>query len=282
MDLYRLYDEGGRLLYVGISYSAIVRQAGHRTDKGWWHEVARMTVQKLGDISRAEAERIEREAIVAEKPLHNKVHNRVLVPSTSGGPRRKTITKLEMAWFCRHCNQEIYGGELTHGASGLFAWWPGADRWQALHSRCADEIGMPIARAKEWRNISTLRSWERVTKWHGQLARKSWFDEVAYCDGVSCDALRHGLPLSFNHFLARRQNDQDAAPSAMGATGTKGQIAEGVRQAFIDAFSATADNQVPFMRSDILEAIREGVENAMAEHLANAQPEMEPQTEPLW
>lgn len=75
MDLYRLYDEGGRLLYVGISYSAIARQAGHRNDKGWWCEVARMTVQKLGDISRVEAERIESEAIVAEKPRHNKSHN---------------------------------------------------------------------------------------------------------------------------------------------------------------------------------------------------------------
>jgi hypothetical protein len=84
MDLYRIYNRDGDLLYVGISYSAIVRQAQHKAAQPWWGDVARIDVQPLGNVPRAEAERIEREAIVTERPRHNKVHN--------GGTRHQRVT----------------------------------------------------------------------------------------------------------------------------------------------------------------------------------------------
>jgi len=72
-DLYRFYDAGGRLLYVGISLSALKRAAEHRGDKDWWSDVARMDVTHYP--TRTEAAAAERSAIIAEGPLHNVVHN---------------------------------------------------------------------------------------------------------------------------------------------------------------------------------------------------------------
>jgi len=75
MDLYRLYDAEGALLYIGISYSAIARYAQHKETQPWIGLVARIEVEPLGDVDRREAQRLERQAIHAQKPKHNVVHN---------------------------------------------------------------------------------------------------------------------------------------------------------------------------------------------------------------
>jgi len=72
-DLYRYFDAEGRLLYVGISFSAIARAAQHRESTGWWCDVARMHVEHLP--TRSDALDAERQAIRTEQPLHNVVHN---------------------------------------------------------------------------------------------------------------------------------------------------------------------------------------------------------------
>jgi hypothetical protein len=36
--LYRMYDAGGDLLYVGISRSLVERWRTHRREAAWWHE----------------------------------------------------------------------------------------------------------------------------------------------------------------------------------------------------------------------------------------------------
>lgn len=72
-DLYRYYDAEGQLLYVGISFSAVARASQHRSEKGWWCEVANMTVEH--HPTRAAAELAEREAIKTERPIHNVTHN---------------------------------------------------------------------------------------------------------------------------------------------------------------------------------------------------------------
>jgi len=72
-DLYRFYDAGGRLLYVGISLSAVKRAAEHRGDKDWWPEVSRMEVKR--HPTRAAALDAERAAIATEGPAYNVTHN---------------------------------------------------------------------------------------------------------------------------------------------------------------------------------------------------------------
>lgn len=77
-SLYRLFDKEGHLLYVGIGHSALVRLGAHLREKPWSADVAHAEIEHYD--SRSAAEDAEREAIRAEKPLHNVVHNGRLKP----------------------------------------------------------------------------------------------------------------------------------------------------------------------------------------------------------
>jgi hypothetical protein len=66
--LYRLYDEGGVLLYVGITNMPQVRFAAH-TMKPWWKRVTRKDIAWFEN--RPLAEQAETLAIREERPLYN-------------------------------------------------------------------------------------------------------------------------------------------------------------------------------------------------------------------
>lgn len=70
--LYRHFDADGTLLYVGISLGVMHRLAQHMSGSPWTAEIARVEVMRFE--TRAEALRVEREAIQIEKPRHNIVH----------------------------------------------------------------------------------------------------------------------------------------------------------------------------------------------------------------
>lgn len=72
--LYRHFDSGGKLLYVGISISALQRFLGHRSNSEWVGQIATMTIEQCANID--EARERERAAIKAEKPLWNIQHNK--------------------------------------------------------------------------------------------------------------------------------------------------------------------------------------------------------------
>lgn len=69
-SLYRHFDEGGRLLYVGISLSAMNRLATHMSASDWRHQIA--TVKIETHPTRAAALAAEALAIKAERPIWNK------------------------------------------------------------------------------------------------------------------------------------------------------------------------------------------------------------------
>ena len=66
--LYRHFDSDGRLLYVGISLSAIIRLAEHRASP-WFDDIAHVEIEHRS--TRKAALAAERAAIRNEKPLHN-------------------------------------------------------------------------------------------------------------------------------------------------------------------------------------------------------------------
>jgi len=77
--LYRYFDRLGRLLYIGRTHQRPGKRAEqHAADKWWWPQVASREVTWYP--SHAALVAAEREAIIRERPLHNKVHN--------GGGRR--------------------------------------------------------------------------------------------------------------------------------------------------------------------------------------------------
>lgn len=81
--LYRLYDDGGQLLYVGITNNTDVRFKWH-SQSYWWHRVARKDVEWHPD--RGTARRNEARAIKEEGPLLNSMH-------AAAGPHDTPLTK---------------------------------------------------------------------------------------------------------------------------------------------------------------------------------------------
>ena len=70
--LYRFFDEGDELLYVGITNNPSARFKQHGADKDWWHEVVTIRMQRYP--SRAAVLIAEKRAIIEEKPRYNVVH----------------------------------------------------------------------------------------------------------------------------------------------------------------------------------------------------------------
>lgn len=70
--LYRLFDDAGDLLYVGVSAGPSARIRQHFRDKNWADEVRLAVIDDLPD--RRSALVAERNAIREERPLHNVVH----------------------------------------------------------------------------------------------------------------------------------------------------------------------------------------------------------------
>lgn len=68
--LYRLYDEHGQLLYVGVTGDPRARWKEHRTKMPWWPEVAWRHLE-LYDTG-VEARHAEARAIWDEQPLYNR------------------------------------------------------------------------------------------------------------------------------------------------------------------------------------------------------------------
>lgn len=66
---YRLYDDTGSLLYVGVAALPSVRFKQHAASKDWWSQVA--SHSEAWFDSREEALAEEASAIAAESPLHN-------------------------------------------------------------------------------------------------------------------------------------------------------------------------------------------------------------------
>lgn len=69
--LYRLFDEGGSLLYAGISKDPMHRWEEH-SGNAWWTQVATYTVTWYAVCSEARA--AEKVALATEGPIHN-VHS---------------------------------------------------------------------------------------------------------------------------------------------------------------------------------------------------------------
>lgn len=67
--LYRHFNAGGELLYVGISLSAVHRLGQHKEHSHWFSTISRVEIQKFE--TREEALLAETHAIRDEKPKHN-------------------------------------------------------------------------------------------------------------------------------------------------------------------------------------------------------------------
>lgn len=72
-SLYRHFGKSGELLYIGISLSVVHRLSQHVDSAAWATKIAKVTVEYFP--TRQRALDAERNAIMAERPKYNKVHN---------------------------------------------------------------------------------------------------------------------------------------------------------------------------------------------------------------
>ncbi|PRX90675.1 GIY-YIG nuclease family protein [Allonocardiopsis opalescens] len=96
--LYRFYDDGGQLLYVGVTNDPPRRIGEHAKDKTWWTAVRGMTVDWYSDRPTVLA--AERRAITVENPLHN-IHHRGAVEQLDEEISRED--NLHIAAAVRYC-----------------------------------------------------------------------------------------------------------------------------------------------------------------------------------
>lgn len=68
-EIYRVYDDQDRLLYIGVTNNMKRRKGYHRSCTEWYPDAARWKVREY--ISRATAEKVEARAIRLLRPMHN-------------------------------------------------------------------------------------------------------------------------------------------------------------------------------------------------------------------
>ena len=83
--LYRLYDDDGVLLYIGIAFSPEARWKDH-TRKPWWHLVAKKAVEWYD--TRLLALEAEARAVESERPVYNVLGVSQPMPVPTGKPSR--------------------------------------------------------------------------------------------------------------------------------------------------------------------------------------------------
>lgn len=109
-DLYRLYDNTGRLLYIGITSRGPRRWREHMRDKPWWKDVE--TIHLEHHPNRTAVEQAELQAIKTERPLHNIAHKPE--GDTPVPPSNLNTHPLVGRWFHGDHNRSWQGQIIGH------------------------------------------------------------------------------------------------------------------------------------------------------------------------
>jgi predicted GIY-YIG superfamily endonuclease len=67
--VYRMFNDDGELLYVGVTSSFLRRMGDHKRDKPWYDEIG--SIERWRYTTREAANQAEWEAIQTENPRHN-------------------------------------------------------------------------------------------------------------------------------------------------------------------------------------------------------------------
>jgi hypothetical protein len=193
--LYRLFDEDGVLLYIGISNAWQHRMQEHRRTQPWWDQVAHVFPISFPD--RRSALDAEARAIRRERPLHNIVHASAELPGTAP------------TWFCDYCGERTPDGYLFVPDGDSQRFYAEKESWEARHDRPGD--GLRLLSATDLASypagirwsvacwdciegdsslkacdysvaLSTATTWEELLGWAAHLMGKTWFADSDFDD----------------------------------------------------------------------------------------------------
>ena len=91
--LYRVFDDHGGLLYIGVSDAPMRRFGQHHRTAPWADQVAQILVEPFE--TRSEAEEAERIAIADERPAYNVVHNPQSDPAPAPAQTYAVVHRVE-------------------------------------------------------------------------------------------------------------------------------------------------------------------------------------------
>jgi excinuclease UvrABC nuclease subunit len=146
--LYRFFAKDDRLLYVGVTDDLKSRLAAHATQKSWWGEVSRTTVEWFP--GRLEALDAEIAAIQSERPAYNIAHadSAPREPRDADAEARTaSLASLGMAVACRLTASFLtsYAEEVADMAISLAAKQAGVlEQLAARMDVMADKGGDPV------------------------------------------------------------------------------------------------------------------------------------------
>lgn len=184
--LYRFFDAGGDLLYVGITNDPGRRWGRHANDKPWWHEVDRIELERYP--SREDVLAAERKAIREEGPRYNLMHAvREAAPAVAeerpapgkcacGAPATILfILYRDIAEYDQR-RQEWHEKIAKKNEGRQLKVWDGEDMrtmpgltpWQRSCDEHAPDGGNPY-------EIPYPTTWRQWADWTAHLLEKEWF-----------------------------------------------------------------------------------------------------------
>lgn len=126
--LYRLYDGGGQLLYIGITRHPERRWVEHGQRQAWWHLVTRKTVEWHAGRNAALAAEVS--ATADEKPLYDSSWRRTQAEERVGFNNSGDVSRI-----AEDLTQKIMSGEYAIGS-------------RLLTVQVAREYGVALATAR--------------------------------------------------------------------------------------------------------------------------------------
>ena len=94
--LYRIFDAGGTLLYVGCSYAVCSRLGNHGATKPWHHDIATIKVEWYNN--EIEGRRAEASVILLEGPKYNRMQVEPDAVHVAVGARAGFVVFI--LWWC--------------------------------------------------------------------------------------------------------------------------------------------------------------------------------------
>lgn len=176
--LYRFYDEGGVLLYVGITGRVPFRRLmEHVCDKPWAAQMARWEVDPHVWAAEAEVLAAEKAAIITERPRYNIAHNGNNPARTWGPrpqPRRPAPPRIAPSPARRVLTSRLTWWLLGYVRAVAVSWW--AIGWVDAHVpqvvvptswRLVLSASLPVVDAVAvwcWWATTGRRRWRRVRR----------------------------------------------------------------------------------------------------------------------